>query len=43
MADDKEEPFTARRTESVDSEGVATLMRRQTESIFGRLNPDEVM
>ncbi len=47
MADDEDdkngEPFVARRTESVDSEGIIQLMKRHTESVFGRINVDDVM
>lgn len=39
----KDELFTARRAESIDAEGVAVLVNRQTEAIFGRVNPDEIM
>ena len=43
MADNDEESFIARRTESVDAEGVEKLIRRSTEAIFGRINVDHLM
>ena len=47
MADEEEdkngEPFVARRTESVDSEGIIQLMKKKTENVFGRINVDDVM
>ena len=48
MADKEEqevtsEPVAARRAESFDSEGVARLIKRQTENLFGRVNTDDIM
>ena len=43
MADSEEERFIARRTESVDAEGIAKLIRRITEDVFGRINVDHLM
>lgn len=43
MADSAEESFVARRTESVDAEGISKLIRRSTEEIFGRINVDHLM
>ena len=43
MADSEEERFIARRTESVDAEGIANLINRSTEDIFGRINVDHLM
>lgn len=48
MADKEEqegtsEPVAARRAESLDSEGVARLIKRQTENLFGRVNTDDIM
>ena len=43
MADGEEEPFVARRTESVDAGGISKLIRRNTEAIFGRINIDHLM
>lgn len=45
MEDNKDEgeSFTARRAESVDSEAVSALMRRETEDLFGHLDPNAVM
>ena len=37
------EPFTARRAESLDASGVKKLIKRHTESVFGRVNVDNVM
>ena len=37
------EPFTARRAESLDASGVKKLLKRHTESVFGRVNVDNVM
>lgn len=35
--------FFARRTESVDAAGIAGLVQRQTESVFGRVNVEYIM
>ena len=43
MADSEEESFIARRTESVDAKGVAKLISRSTEAVFGRINVDHLM
>ena len=46
MGDEQEkggEPYITRRAESLDSERVAQLIKRQTESVFGRLNTDDIM
>lgn len=37
------ESFVARRTESVDAQGIAKLVKRATESVFGRINVENVM
>ena len=38
----EEESFIARRTESVDAEGVFKLLTRTSEAIFGRINIDHL-
>ena len=48
LADEEEqegtsEPVPAGRAESLDSEGVAQLIKRQTENLFGRVNTDDIM
>ena len=44
MVEDREDrSFMVRRAESLDSEGVARLIKRQTEALFGRVNVDDVM
>ena len=46
MGDEQEkggEPYITRRAESLDSERVAQLIKRQTESVFGRLNTNDIM
>lgn len=46
MADDKTsetEPFTARRTESLDALGIVKLLTNKSESIFGRVIVDNIM
>ena len=35
--------FFARRTESVDAAGIAGLVGRQTEAVFGRVNVEYIM
>lgn len=41
--DDKGEPFTARRAESLDASGISKLINRSTERVFGRIIIDNVM
>ena len=43
MAENEEESFIARRTESVDAEGISKLLTRTSEAIFGRINVDHLM
>ena len=46
MADEEDnggEPFVARRAESIDCEGILRLLKKHTESVFGRLNVDDIM
>lgn len=40
---EEEVSFFARRTESIDAEGVSKLLTRNTEAVFGRINIDHVM
>ena len=37
------ENFFARRTESLDAPGISKLVRRNTESVFGKINVDYIM
>lgn len=37
------ESFIARRTESVDAEKIAQLVTRHTETVFGRVDVENVM
>ena len=37
------ESFIARRTESVDAEKIAELVKRHTETIFGRTDVQDIM
>ena len=39
----EDESFIARRTESVDAEGISKLLTRTSEAIFGRINVDHLM
>lgn len=39
----EEESFIARRTESVDAEGISKLLTRTSETVFGRINVDYLM
>jgi hypothetical protein len=47
MADEKDIPetanFFARRTESVDAAGIASLVQRRTETVFGRVNVEYII
>ena len=44
MADEREAAnFFARRTESVDATGIAALVQRRTEAVFGRVNVEYIM
>ena len=38
-----EESFVARRTESVDAEGISKLLNKNSEAVFGRINVDHLM
>lgn len=35
--------YVARRTESVDAAGIASLVKRRTEAVFGRINVEYIM
>ena len=35
--------FFARRTEALDAAGIASLVQRRTEAVFGRINVDYIM
>lgn len=41
--DNSTENCSARRTESVDAAAIAALIKRSTESVFGRINVDYIM
>ena len=44
MGEEREtENFFARRTESVDAAGIASLVQRRTETVFGRINVECIM
>lgn len=38
-----EESFIARRTESLDAQKIAELVTKQTESVFGRTDVEDIM
>lgn len=43
VVDKTGEPFIARRAEFLDSAAIAQLVQKQAESVFGRVNIDNVM
>lgn len=43
MGELETEDFFARRTESVDASGIASLVQRRTETVFGRINVEYIM
>jgi hypothetical protein len=43
MEEREAENFFARRTESVDASGIASLVQRRTETVFGRINVEYII
>ena len=42
-AEKTDESFSARRTESLDAEGISQLITRHTDALFGRVNVEHLM